>query len=207
MERRGLLTVDKLRADIERGDVDTVLIGFTDMQGRLQGKRLHARYFLDEVLDHGSEACNYLLAIDVDMNPVEGYEMASWERGYGDFVLEPDLQTLRTIPWHDGTALVLADVAWEDGQPVRPSPRQVLRHQLDRLAARGWTAMVGTELEFIVLADTYEEAGSKGYRDLRPGEPVQRRLLDPRDVPDRAAVAQDPQLDGRRGNGRRVRQG
>jgi glutamine synthetase len=168
VERRGLLTVDELRAEIERGDVDTVLIGFTDMQGRLQGKRLHARYFLDEVLDHGTEACNYLLAIDVDMNPVEGYEMASWERGYGDFALEPDLGTLRAIPWHDGTALVLADIAWLDGQPVRPSPRQVLRRQLDRLRERGWTAMVGTELEFIVLADTYEEAWSNGYRELRP---------------------------------------
>ncbi len=168
MERRGLLTVDELRAEVVRGDVDTVLIGFTDMQGRLQGKRLHARYFLDEVLTHGSEACNYLLAIDVDMHTVDGYELASWERGYGDFVLVPDLGTLRRLPWHDGTALVLADVAWENGEAVRPSPRQVLERQLDRLAERGWTAMVGTELEFIVLANSYEDAWSKGYRDLEP---------------------------------------
>ncbi len=168
MERRGLLTVDELRADVERGDIDTVLIGFTDMQGRLQGKRLHARYFLEEVLAHGSEACNYLLAIDVEMNTVDGYELASWERGYGDFVLVPDLRTLRHVPWHDGTALVLADVTWEDGEAVRPSPRQVLKRQLERLAERGWTAMVGTELEFIVVAETYEDAWSKGYRDLEP---------------------------------------
>ena len=168
MERRGLLTVDDLRAEVEGDAIDTVLIGFTDMQGRLQGKRLHARYFLEEVLGHGAEACNYLLAIDVDMNTVDGYELASWERGYGDFVLSPDLATLRRIPWLEGTALVLADVAWEDGQPVGPSPRQVLKRQLDRLAERGWTAMVGTELEFIVFADTYEEAQAKGYRDLRP---------------------------------------
>ena len=168
MERRGLLTVDDLRAEVEGDAIDTVLIGFTDMQGRLQGKRLHARYFLEEVLGHGAEACNYLLAIDVDMNTVDGYELASWERGYGDFVLSPDLATLRRIPWLEGTALVLADVAWEDGQPVGPSPRQVLKRQLDRLTERGWTAMVGTELEFIVFADTYEEAQAKGYRDLRP---------------------------------------
>jgi glutamine synthetase len=168
MERRGLLTIEELRAEVERGEVDTVLIGFTDMQGRLQGKRLHARYFLDQVLAHGSEACNYLLAIDVDMNTVDGYELTSWERGYGDFVLMPDLHTLRRVPWHDGTALVLADVGWEDGRPVRPSPRQVLRRQLERLAERGWTAMVGTELEFIVFAETYEHAWSSGYRDLEP---------------------------------------
>jgi len=168
VERRGLLTVDELRAHIERGDIDTVLLGFADMQGRLQGKRLHGRYFLDEVLAHGSEACNYLLAIDVDMNTVDGYELASWERGYGDFVLMPDLGTLRHIPWHDGTALVLGDVMWEDGKAVRPSPRQVLKRQLERLADRGWTAMVGTELEFIVVAETYEDAWAKGYRDLEP---------------------------------------
>jgi glutamine synthetase len=168
MERRGLLTLDELRAAVERGDIDTVLIGFTDMQGRLQGKRLHARYFLDEVVANGSEACNYLLAIDVDMNTVDGYELASWERGYGDFVLAPDLQTLRRIPWHDGSALVLADVEWEGREPVRPSPRQVLKRQLARLAERGWTAMVGTELEFIVFDQTYEAAWSSGYRELRP---------------------------------------
>jgi glutamine synthetase len=168
VERRGLLTIEELRNEVERGQIDTVLIGFTDMQGRLQGKRLHARHFLDEVLAHGSEACNYLLAIDVDMNTVDGYELASWERGYGDFVLTPDLGTLRRIPWHEGTTLVLADVGWEDGQEVRPSPRQVLRRQLERLAERGWTAMVGTELEFIVLDETYEHAWSNGYRNLEP---------------------------------------
>jgi glutamine synthetase len=168
VERRGLLTVDELRAEVERGDIDTVVLAFTDMQGRLQGKRLHARYFLEEVMEHGSEACNYLLAIDVDMAPVEGYELASWERGYGDFVLQPDFGTLRRIPWHPATALVLADVAWEDGSPVRPSPRQVLCQQLERLAERGWTAMVGTELEFIVFNDSYETAWSNGYRDLQP---------------------------------------
>jgi glutamine synthetase len=165
---RGMLSVDELRARIEVGQVDTVLVAITDMQGRLQGKRLSARYFLDEVLHHGTEGCNYLLAVDVDMNTVDGYAISSWDRGYGDFVMAPDYATLRDVPWHPGSALVLADVQWLDGTPVAPSPRQVLKHQLDRLAGMGMKALVGTELEFIVFKDTYEEAWDKGYRDLVP---------------------------------------
>ncbi|WP_067124782.1 glutamine synthetase family protein [Microtetraspora malaysiensis] len=164
----GVLTVEQLRADIEAGRVDTVLLGITDMQGRLQGKRLSARYFLDEVLEHAAEGCNYLLAVDVDMNTVDGYAMSSWERGYGDFVMRPDLATLRRVPWQEGTALLLADLVWEDGSDVLPSPRQILRRQIERLAAYGWTAFVGTELEFCVYDDTYEEAWRRGYRDLIP---------------------------------------
>jgi glutamine synthetase len=138
------------------------------MQGRLQGKRFHARFFVDEVLAHGTEACNYLLAVDVDMNTVEGYAISSWERGYGDFVIRPDLATLRLVPWNPGTALLIGDVEWLDGGPVAPSPRAILRRQLARLAEHGWTAMAGTELEFIVFRDTYEDAWSRGYRDLTP---------------------------------------
>ncbi|MFF4774930.1 glutamine synthetase family protein [Microtetraspora fusca] len=164
----GVLTVEQLRADIEAGRVDTVLLGITDMQGRLQGKRLSARYFLDEVLEHAAEGCNYLLAVDVDMNTVDGYAMSSWERGYGDFVMRPDPATLRRVPWQEGTALLLADLVWEDGSDVAPSPRQILRRQIERLAAYGWTAFVGTELEFCVYDDTYEEAWRRGYRDLTP---------------------------------------
>ncbi len=163
-----MLTVEQLRVDIEAGRVDTVLLGITDMQGRLQGKRLSARYFLDEVLEHAAEGCNYLLAVDVDMNTVDGYAMSSWDRGYGDFVMRPDLATLRRVPWQEGTALLLADLVWEDGSDVAPSPRQVLRQQIDRLSAYGWTAFVGTELEFCVYDDTYEEAWRRGYRDLSP---------------------------------------
>src|SRR5688500_15015310 len=128
------------------------------MQGRLQGKRLHARYFLDVVLEHATEGCNYLLAVDVDMNTVEGYAMSSWDRGYGDFVMVPDLSTLRRLPWQPGTAMLLADVAWLDRTPVVASPRQILRRQLDRLAERGLYAFAGTELEFCVYRDSYEEA-------------------------------------------------
>ena len=168
MERRGLLSADELRSRVDSGEIDTVLVGFADMGGRLQGKRFHGRYFVDEVLRHGTEACNYLLAVDVDMTPVHGYAMSSWEGGYGDFVLDPDLSTLRMVPWHPATAMVMADVRWEDGTPVSASPRQILRAQLERLAHRGWTAMVGTELELIVFRDSYEAAWQSGYRNLTP---------------------------------------
>jgi glutamine synthetase len=163
-----MLTVEELREAVDTGEIDTVLVAIVDMQGRLQGKRCAARYFLDEVLGHAAEGCNYLLAVDVEMNPVSGYEMSSWDRGYGDFVMKPDLSTLRRIPWHEGTALVMCDVVWENGDPVVASPRQVLRRQLDRLAALGLDAYVGTELEFIVFDDTYEQAFNAGYRNLTP---------------------------------------
>jgi glutamine synthetase len=160
------LTLDELRNGADRGEIDTVLLCLCDMQGRLQGKRMTAAHFLDEVVPHAAEACNYLLAVDVEMNTVSGYAMSSWERGYGDFVMRPDLDTLRRVPWHEGTALCLADLAWEDGADVVASPRQILRRQLARLAERGWQAAAGTELEFMVFRDSYEEAWRKGYRDL-----------------------------------------
>jgi len=162
------LTLEELRVAVQAGRVDTVALAIVDMQGRLQGKRFHAPYFLDEVVPHGAEGCNYLLAVDVDMNTVDGYEMSSWQRGYGDFAMVPDLATLRQVPWQPCTALVLADLAWLDGRPVLASPRQVLRRQLDRLAAHGLTAFVGTELEFVIYQDTYEEAWRRGYRKLTP---------------------------------------
>jgi glutamine synthetase len=165
---RAPLSVEALRAAVAEGAIDTVLLAMTDMQGRLQGKRLNAQYFLEEVLDHGAEACNYLLAVDVEMNTVDGYAMSSWERGYGDFAWIPDLDTLRVLPWQEGTALCLADVRWADGSDVDPSPRQVLRRQIGRLAERGLTAYGATELEFIVFRDSYEQAWHKGYRDLEP---------------------------------------
>src|ERR687889_259345 len=164
----GRLDLEALRSEVEAGRIDTVLIAMTDMQGRLQGKRLTATHFLDEVVEHDAEGCNYLLAVDVEMNTVEGYAMSSWERGYGDFVFKPDMETLRRVPWQEGTALVTCDLLWEDGSPVVASPRQVLKRQLERLSERGLEAWVGTELEFIVFMDSYEEAWRKGYRDLEP---------------------------------------
>ncbi|MEU6722557.1 glutamine synthetase family protein [Nonomuraea wenchangensis] len=164
----GFLSVDELRDEVSAGRIDTVLLAIADMQGRLQGKRLSARYFLDEVLHHGSEGCNYLLAVDVDMNTVSGYAMSSWDRGYGDFVMKPDLATLRRVPWQEGTALLMADLAWEDGGDVTASPRQILRRQLARLAERDLVAYVGTELEFVVYDHSYEDAWKRAYRDLTP---------------------------------------
>ncbi|MEU3450960.1 glutamine synthetase family protein [Streptomyces thermolilacinus] len=166
--RRGMLTPAELEARTAAGEIDTVVLAFTDMQGRLQGKRFSAEFFLDDVLAHGAEGCDYLLAVDVEMRTVDGYATSSWERGYGDFRLLPDLSTLRVVPWQPGTALALADLALHDGTPVAVSPRQILRAQLDRLAERGLTAMVGTELEFVLYEDTYEEASRRSYQGLRP---------------------------------------
>ena len=165
---QGRLDLETLKSEVDAGRIDTVLIAMTDMQGRLQGKRLTASHFLDEVVEHDAEGCNYLLAVDVDMNTVEGYAMSSWERGYGDFVFKPDLSTMRIVPWQEGTALVTCDLAWEDGSPVVASPRQILKRQLERLSERGLEAFVGTELEFLVFMHPYEEAWRKGYRDLEP---------------------------------------
>ncbi len=166
--KRPAMQVEELRAAVADGSVDTVVIAITDMQGRLQGKRLDAEYFLEYVLGHGAEGCNYLLAVDVDMNTVNGYAMTSWASGYGDFVMSPDIATLRRIPWQPGSVLVLADVLWHDGSPVAPSPRQILARQLERLAERGWDAFAGTELEFIAFNNTFEAAWDQRYRDLTP---------------------------------------
>jgi len=163
-----MMTLERLRTGYGTGEIDTVVLAFTDMQGRLQGKRLSAEFFLAEVAETYSEGCNYLLAVDVDMNTVDGYAMSSWARGYGDFVLVPDMGTLRHLPWHESTALVLADLTWLDGTPVVASPRQILKAQADRLTARGWQAMAGTELEFVVYRDSYEQAAAKGYVGLVP---------------------------------------
>ncbi len=166
--RRGMLSLEQLRVEVEEGLVDTVVLAFTDMQGRLQGKRLSSEFFLNEVAEHFSEGCNYLLAVDVDMNTVDGYAMSSWDRGYGDFVLVPDMATLRRLPWQPGSVLVTADLTWLDDAPVVASPRQILLRQTARLAERGLVALAGTELEFVVYRDSYEEAAARGYRELTP---------------------------------------
>ena len=166
-----MLSVEELRSDVESGAIDTVVVAFTDMQGRLMGKRLHAEFFLEDALDHGVEGCNYLLALEMEMDPVPGYGIASWEQGYGDFRLAPDLGTLRRIPWLEATALVLCDVGWLDGSPVTPSPRQVLKAQVERAESLGYTPMIGSELEFYLLRESYSEAHAKHYRELTPSVP------------------------------------
>src|SRR6202051_293134 len=167
-----MLTLTQLHELIAAGKVDTVIVAFADMQGRLTGKRVAARLFMEEVAKHGVECCNYLLAVDVDMNTVDGYAMSSWDTGYGDMVMTPDFATLRHIPWLPGTALVMADLSWDTAGPValpvRQAPRSILARQIIRLAESGLVPYVGTELEFMVFDNTYREAWSQGYRGLTP---------------------------------------
>lgn len=162
------LTLEQLRAAIDGGEIDTVVVAFTDMQGRLQGKRLHGRYFLDVVVEHGTEGCNYLLGVDIDMNTVAGYAITSWDRGYGDMEFVLDMDTLRRLTHLPATAMVQCDLMWPDHTDVLQSPRSILKRQVERAAGLGFTALAGTELEFIVFEDTYEEAHDLGYRDLTP---------------------------------------
>jgi glutamine synthetase len=166
-----MLSLDDLRKEGEAGTIDTVVAAFTDMQGRLFGKRIQIEYFLDEVVDHGVEGCNYLLALDMEMEPVPGYEMANWEKGYGDFGIAPDMATLRRIPWLDRTALVICDVVEHDGSPVAASPRQILIAQYERALAMGYLPQFATELEFYLYKESYAEAHEQGYKDLTPTIP------------------------------------
>jgi glutamine synthetase len=175
MEKRNgrHLSMAELCERIDGGAIDTVVVAFTDMQGRLQGKRLHGRYFADHVVGHGTEGCNYLLAVDVDMNTVDGYAISSWDKGYGDMEFVLDERTIRVLTHLPATAMVQCDLVWpadESGQhpPVLQSPRTILQRQLDRAAEQGWAALAGTELEFIAFDTTYEAAAASAYRDLTP---------------------------------------
>ncbi len=174
------LTIEALERAVADRSIDNVVLALVDMEGRLVGKRLTGRHFLESAVQHGAESCEYLLATDVDMSPQQGYGLAGWNRGFGDFQLRPDLSTLRLIPWQPATALVLADAHKEDGEPIEVSPRQVLRRQLERLAARGLHAQVGTELEFMIFRTSYRDAWESGYRNLAKGTPysVDYALLD-----------------------------
>lgn len=161
------LTLEQLRADVADGTVDTVVVAFTDMQGRLQGKRMHAAFFLEHVLEAGTEGCNYLLAVDVDMNTVDGYAISSWERGYGDMFFELDLATLRRTPAHPASVTIQCDLTWLDGSgEVAQSPRSILKRQIASAADDGWVAYAGTELEFILFEDSYEDAWDRRYQGL-----------------------------------------
>ena len=163
-----MLSLEQLRSHIADGSVDTVILGFTDMQGRLQGKRLHAQYFLDVALDHGTEGCNYLLAADVEMNTVSGYDMTSWEKGYGDMEFVLDHDTIRLLPHLPGTAMIQCDLTCMDHRWVEQTPRRIMQAQLERAASDGYVALAGTELEFIVFEDSFEQAWDCGYHGLTP---------------------------------------
>jgi glutamine synthetase len=162
------LSVHDLKRRVGEGEIDTVVVSFTDMQGRLQGKRLHAPYFVEHALEHGTEGCNYLLSVDIDMDTVDGYAMSSWEKGYGDLEFALDVQTIRLLPHLPGSAMVQCDLVWLDQAPVAQSPRTILKLQLEVAADRGFVALAGTELEFIVFDNTYEDAWNANYRGLTP---------------------------------------
>jgi glutamine synthetase len=162
------LTVEGLETRIGSGEIDTVVLAFTDMQGRLQGKRLHGSFFVDQVLGHGVEGCNYLLGVDVEMNTVPGYAITSWEQGYGDMEFVMDLDTIRVLPHLPATVMIQCDLALPDHTPVAQSPRTILSRQVQRAADLGYVALAGTELEFIMFEDTYEQAHDLGYRGLTP---------------------------------------
>ncbi len=167
-QQTGLLSVTELSALVKGGDIDTVIIAFTDIQGRLVGKRMSARLFVEDAIEHGAECCNYLLAVDVENNTVPGYEFSSWEKGYNDMAMIPDMSTLRAIPWIPHTALVMADLQTTDHEPVPMAPRSILTAQIDRLRDMKLVPYIGTELEFIIFDDSFREAWSKGYDNLRP---------------------------------------
>ncbi len=161
-----MLDLETLTRLVEAGEIDTVLVCFPDVQGRLMGKRVTGHFFLESVIEE-THACNYLLTVDMEMEPVPGYEAASWDLGYGDFVIKPDMKTLRRIPWLDGTALVIGDILDHHHEPAPHAPRNILKKQLARLAERGWTAYMASELEFYVLDEPYQAAHEKHYRDMK----------------------------------------
>ncbi len=165
---KGMLSLNQLNELADSGAVDTVLAVFPDMYGRLMGKRFTVDHFLRSVAKHGTHGCNYLLAADIEMDPTPGYDFASWEKGYGDFHLRPDLKTLRLASWLEHSAIILCDVDNEDGSPIEVSPRQILRRQLQRLAELGFKAKAACELEFYLFKDSYETAQAKHYTNLTP---------------------------------------
>jgi len=168
MASKALLGLPQLRALAEAGEIDTVVMAAPDMQGRLQGKRVMPKFFCESVSNDMAEGCAYLLATDIECSPVGGYALTSWEKGYGDFVFVPDLETLRRAPWQPGAAIVLCDIEMLDRKPAEMAPRTMLKRQLARLAERGWIAHAATELEFILFRNSYEEAWASGYRGLAP---------------------------------------
>ncbi len=167
--QRGMLSIDDLRAGVEAEDIETVIVAFTDHYGRVHGKRVDGRFFVDEVYDSGTHACNYLLTVDMEMEPVPGYRYANWEFGYGDFHMAPDLTTLRVADWLDGTAIVLCDLEdTQTGELVDVAPRSILQRQVERAREMGYIAKAASELEYFLYEDSYRQAAEKRYHDLTP---------------------------------------
>ena len=180
------MTLAQLKSQVKSGVIDTILVAFPDPFGRLVGKRFTADFFLDSVVKHGTHGCNYLLTVNLDMDPLDGFKVANWAAGFGDFAFRPDLSTLRVLPWQPGAALVICDIARGDGSLVAEAPRSVLRRQLDGIAAQGMTCFCASELEFYLFNQTYHAAFQSGYRDLQPSSDyrIDYHLMQPtRDEP------------------------
>ncbi len=172
MSSRVTVTQAELVTAIESGEIDTVLVAFPDLQGRLVAKRTTGRFFLENVQHNGTENCNYLIATDWDNNAVPGYAFANYDLGYGDMLATPDWSTIRRIPWVKGTAMVMCDLFDVDsGEPIRVAPRQILRDQVNKASDAGYVALVASEIEFYLFRDTYEQAFAKGYKGLEPHSP------------------------------------
>jgi glutamine synthetase len=162
------VNLNQLKTRIRSGEIDTVIVAFPDVFGRLVGKRCTAGFFLDSVATHGTHGCNYLLTVNIEMDPLDGFKLANWDKGFGDFALRPDLATSRLLPWQPGTALVICDALHHDGQRVEEAPRSVLRRQVERIQKRGWIANMASELEFFVFNHTFHDAHVADYRKLTP---------------------------------------
>ncbi len=162
------MNLQDLKTKIKSGLIDTVIVGFPDVFGRVVGKRFTGQCFLETVLGHGTHACSYLLTVDIEMEPMEGFKLANWEKGFGDFEMRPDLSTLRLLPWLPATALVLCDLLQPDGKPVDEAPRTLLQRQVELLARKKFTCQIASELEFFLFNDTYHEAFTKNYLGLAP---------------------------------------
>ena len=162
------MKLEGLKRRIKSGDIDTVIVAAPDVSGKLVGKRFTGQTFIDTVAKHGTHGCNYLLTVDIEMEPQTGFRLANWEKGFGDFEFRPDLETLRILPWQTATALVLCDFHHHDGKRVNEAPRSVLRLQLERLTKRGFICNIASELEFFLFNTTYPDALASGYRTLPP---------------------------------------
>jgi glutamine synthetase len=185
------MTLTQLKQAVQDATIDTIITAFPDPFGRLVGKRFRADFFLESVAKHGTHACNYLLTVNMEMDPLDGFKVANWDAGFGDFEIRPDLSTLRPIPWQAGTALVLCDYVRPDGQFVAEAPRSVLRRQLEAIQKKGWICYCATELEFYLFNQTYHSAFTSGYRELQPSSDyrIDYHIMQPtRDEPFMRAV-------------------
>jgi glutamine synthetase len=162
------MNLQTLKTKVRTRDIDTVIVAFPDVFGRLVGKRFTGQYFLDHVLRHGTHGCNYLLTVDIEMEPMSGFQVANWEKGFGDFEMRPDLSTLRLVPWQTATALVLCDFVHHNSQPVEEAPRTVLRRQVEALARKNLVCNIASELEFFLYNTSYHDAFARGYGGLTP---------------------------------------